>query len=113
MDKGPLVAPPTSDKRSSSRLVAFSINRARSLLLGKSESSNYRVADFFRTMTSEQKIEYDARQPVFACNASCAACCGLGQRPFALKRGSLANDAFTDDEHQLVLATEKQLEAKL
>jgi hypothetical protein len=35
---------------------------ARSFLLGKSESGNHRVTDFLRTMTAEQKVEYDARQ---------------------------------------------------
>jgi hypothetical protein len=61
MDDGPLAAPHASDKRSSSRSVAFSMDRARSVLLGKSEASNYRVTDFFRTMTAEQKAKYDAR----------------------------------------------------
>jgi hypothetical protein len=40
----------------------MSIDRARSVLLGKSESGNHRVTDFVRTMTSEQKAAYDARQ---------------------------------------------------
>jgi hypothetical protein len=40
------------------------MDRARSALLGKSESGNHRVTDFFRTMNAEQKAEYDARQAV-------------------------------------------------
>jgi hypothetical protein len=41
-------APPAGDKRSGSQSVAFFMGRARSVLLGKSKSSNCRVTDFFR-----------------------------------------------------------------
>jgi hypothetical protein len=43
MDEGPLAAPPASDTRSNSRSLAMSMDRARSVLLGKSESCNHRV----------------------------------------------------------------------
>jgi hypothetical protein len=66
MDEGPLAAPPDSDTRSTSRSLAMSMDRARSVLLGKSDSSNHRVTDFFRMMTAEQEAEYDARQAVKA-----------------------------------------------
>jgi hypothetical protein len=61
MEVGPLAAPPTSDTRSNSHSLAMSMDRARSILLVKSESGSHRVTDFFRTMTAEQKAKYDAR----------------------------------------------------
>jgi hypothetical protein len=44
MDEDPLVAPPASDTRSNSRSLAMSMDRARLILLGKSESGNHRFA---------------------------------------------------------------------
>jgi hypothetical protein len=42
MDEGPLVAPPVSDTRLNSPSLAMSMDRARLVLLGKSEPGNHR-----------------------------------------------------------------------
>jgi hypothetical protein len=64
IDEGPLAAPPASDTLSNSCEMAMSMDRARFVLLGKSQFGDHKVTDFLKTMTAEQKAEYDARQAV-------------------------------------------------